>query len=434
MSVAPFTAEEFAAALDRIGGFEARPFVAVAVSGGPDSMALALLAHAWASRRGGQAWALTVDHGLRPESAEEVRTVAGWLAARGIPHQGLVWAGDKPRTGIQEAAREARYRLLAGWCRERGCLHLMTAHHREDQAETYLIRRRARSGVDGLAGMSTVRELDGCRLVRPLLGVTRARLAALLALQGQPFLRDPSNENPAYERSRLRLEPDLLDSSGVDAAVTQSREHGRLRVEREHVLHGWLALHAMLHPAGFGMLDAIVLGASDPELAERALARIAASVGGASYRLRRIRVAGLRAGLSTAPERARTLGGCRFVPWRERILVLRELAAAEPPIRLEPRGSLLWDGRFRLSSAPTGDRAFTVGYLGQLGAAALPRTEANTASDPPRLVHPVLPAFWDSEGVAAVPALGWLRAPELVVPQLRFRPANPLANAGFTVV
>src|SRR5712671_6862929 len=359
MSAAPLTLGELSTALAAIGGFEAQPLIAVAVSGGPDSPALTILADRWARERGGQLAALTVDHRLRPESAEEARILGGWLTSRGIAHHVLVWTGPKPASGIQEAAREARYRLLAGWCRERGCLHLMTAHHREDQAETYLIRRRARSGVDGLAGMSTVRELDGCRLVRPLLGVTRARLAALLALQGQPFLRDPSNENPAYERSRLRLEPDLLDSSGVDAAVTQSREHGRLRVEREHVLHGWLALHAMLHPAGFGMLDAIVLGASDPELAERALARIAASVGGASYRLRRIRVAGLRAGLSTAPERARTLGGCRFVPWRERILVLRELAAAEPPIRLEPRGSLLWDGRFRLSSAPTADRAFT---------------------------------------------------------------------------
>ena len=425
---------EFAAALDRIGGFEAKPFIAVAVSGGPDSAALALLAHAWASRRGGQAWALTVDHGLRPESAEEARTVVGWLAARCIQHQVLVWAGDKPKAGIQEAAREARYRLLAGWCREQGCLHLMAAHHREDQAETYLIRRRAGSGIDGLAGMSTVRELDGCRLVRPLLGVARARLGALLAVEGQPFLRDPSNANPAYERSRLRLEPDLLDASSVDTVVTASREHGRLRVEREHTLHGWLALHAMLHPAGLGVLDASALGASDPELAERALARIATSVGGASYPLRRARVAGLRAGLSTAPERARTLGGCRFVPWRERILVLREFAGAEPPIRLEPGESLLWDGRFRLSSAPNADRAFTLGYLRQLGVAALRRSEPATATDLPRLAYPVLPAFCDSEGLAAVPALGWLRAPELVVPQLRFRPANPLTNAGFTVV
>src|SRR4029077_6374622 len=103
----------------------------------------------------------------------EARRGAGWLAARGIPHEILVWSGEKPKTGIQEAAREARYRLLADWCRARGCLHLLTAHHRDDQAETHLIRRRAGSGVDGLAGMSAVRELDGCVVLRPLLGFSR---------------------------------------------------------------------------------------------------------------------------------------------------------------------------------------------------------------------------------------------------------------------
>jgi tRNA(Ile)-lysidine synthase len=154
---APLTLAELAAALESIGGFEARPVLAVAVSGGPDSLALVLLAEKWARQRGGQAWALTVDHGLRPESAAEARRVAFWLAARSIAHQILVWTGDKPASGIQEAARDARYRLLAEWCRTHGCLHLVAAHHREDQVETHLIRRRAGSGPDGLAGMSAVR-------------------------------------------------------------------------------------------------------------------------------------------------------------------------------------------------------------------------------------------------------------------------------------
>jgi tRNA(Ile)-lysidine synthase len=204
LSKAALTLEELAAALAAIGGFESRPAVAVAVSGGPDSLALMLLADRWARRHGGVAWGLTVDHGLRPESAAETRVVAGWLAARNIPHETLTWDAAKPASGIQEAAREARYRLLAEWCRRRGVLHLLTAHHREDQAETYLIRRRAGSGPDGLAAMSAARELPGCRLVRPLLAVPRARLGALLAAEGQPFLSDPSNANPAFERSRLR--------------------------------------------------------------------------------------------------------------------------------------------------------------------------------------------------------------------------------------
>src|SRR5688572_4300626 len=105
----PLTVEELAATLALIGGFEQRPTVAIAVSGGPDSMALTLLADRWARQRGGVAWGLTVDHGLRPESAAEAGAVAGWLAARGIPHAALAWHGAKPASGIQEAAREARY-------------------------------------------------------------------------------------------------------------------------------------------------------------------------------------------------------------------------------------------------------------------------------------------------------------------------------------
>ncbi len=434
VSVAALTDDEFAAALDRIGGFETQPLIAVAVSGGPDSMALALLANRWARRRGGEAWALTVDHGLRSESGDEARTVAGWLAARGVPHEILTWTGDKPKTGVQEAAREARYRLLAGWCRVHGCLHLLTGHHREDQAETYLIRRRAGSGADGLAGMPLVRELDKCRLLRPLLGVPRSRLATLLAAEQQPFLRDPSNENPAFERAQLRLGEDRPHAASVDAAIAASRTCGRLRLERERQLDRELACHAILHPAGFGILDAAALGALEPEMTERALARIAATIGGARYPARRERVARLLAGLTAAPERARTLGGCRFVPWRGWLLVLRELGRAEPPLRLEPGECRAWDRRFLASVSATADREFTLGYFGQLGDAGLDLGDAPGAGDLPRLVYPVLPAFCDDEGPAAVPALAYRRTPETVFPELSFRPANPLTTAGFTVV
>src|SRR5438067_13710680 len=109
------------------------------------------------------------------------------MAARGIEHHVLAWSGPKPATGIQEAARAARYGLLAEWCRAQGCLHLPTAHHREDQAETYLIRERARSGLDGLVGMSARRELGGVRLVGLLPAVPYGRLTALLEAERQPF-------------------------------------------------------------------------------------------------------------------------------------------------------------------------------------------------------------------------------------------------------
>jgi len=424
------TLDELAARLDAIGGFEARPLIAVAVSGGPDSLALVLLADSWARRRGGEARALTVDHGLRPESAEEARTVAGWLAARAIPHQILIWAGDKPASGIQEAAREARYDLMAEWCRSQGCLHLLAAHQCEDQVETYLIRRRAGSGIDGLAGMSAVRELAGCRLVRPLLSVPRARLLALLADQGQAFLRDPSNLNPVFERARLRLASERFGGTDLDAIVADLHASGRQRIEREGVLDRLLAGAVMVHPAGFGVLDPAAIGVADPETAERLLGRVAATIGGARYPARFARLARLRAGLAAQPDRARTLGGCRFVPWRGRLLVLRELAAASAPVRIEPGTRLVWDRRIAADLPGTAPRGCMLGYLGQSGAIATERSDG----DLPRLVHPVLPALWDGEGLAAVPHLGYRRPGVRLLPRVSFRPANPLTSAGFTVV
>src|SRR5262249_17013473 len=200
----PFTLGEFSASLASLAQFERLPFLAVAVSGGPDSLALAILADRLARERGGEICALTVDHGLRPESGSEIHRLRTWLSARGIHHEVLVWAGEKPRTGIQEAARLARYRLLDGWCRDHACLHLLVGHHKHDPIETHLIRRRAHSGPGGLAGMSAIRDLASCRLLRPLLGVARDRLAAFLDIEQQPFITDPSNLDPAFERGRLR--------------------------------------------------------------------------------------------------------------------------------------------------------------------------------------------------------------------------------------
>ena len=424
----PLTADELAAGLEAIGGFESRPLLAVAVSGGPDSLALTLLADHWARQRGGVACGVTVDHGLRPESVAEAATVAGWLDARGIPHAILAWRGPKPASGIEEAARDARYRLLAEWCRAKGVLHLLTAHHREDQAETYLIRRRAGSGPDGLAAMSAVRELPGCRLVRPLLGVPRARLAALLAAEGQLFLDDPSNANPAFERARLRLQSQSASIFTIDSVDIRSL--GEQRIAREDALDALLGRAVALHPAGFGVIDAAAVGAADSEFVERLLARVARCIGGARYPARRDRVARLREGLAAAPGRARTLGGCRFVPWRGRILVMRELAAADPPRAVEPGETVLWDRRFAVTLPAETPGALVLGYLGPRGE----RLSERYSGDVPRFVHPVLPALWDGRGLAAVPSVGYRRSGVEVSPCVLFRPAHPLSQAGFTVV
>ena len=418
------TLDELAASLSAIGGFEPRPLVAVATSGGPDSVALALLADRWARARGGVAWAVTVDHGLRPESRDEALRVGDWLAGRGIPHAVLTWHGEKPATGLQAAARDARYRLLGEWCRSQGCLHLLVAHHREDQAETYLIRRRAKSGPDGLAAMPAVREAAGYRLVRPLLSVPRARLRAFLVAEGQEWIDDPSNSNRAFERVRLRH-----DRPAGDDILAQIAAHGRARVERERVLDRLIARHVILDSAGFATIDPAPILAAPEDLAERLFSRVAVTVGGGVYPPRRERVARLRDGLAAIPNRARTLGGCRFVPWRGRVLVVREVAAAAP-LRLEPGVDCVWDRRFQVL-APARE-GLVLACLGRDGVAALGR---DRAMESPPLVHPSLPAFRDGQGcVVGVPHMPFWRREAGVLPGLAFRPVTPLTRAGFTVV
>jgi tRNA(Ile)-lysidine synthase len=420
----PLTIDELGAALSAIGGFETRPFIAAATSGGPDSLALAMLADRWARARGGVAWAVTVDHGLRPESGAEARRVGTWLGARGIPHAILTWEGQKPAAGFQAAAREARYRLLGDWCRAQGCLHLLTAHHREDQAETFLIRRRAKSGPDGLAAMAAVREAAGYRLVRPLLAVPRARLRAFLVAEGQAWIDDPSNRNPAFERVRVRGDPPANDE--VFARIAG---YAAARVERERALDRLIARHVMLDPAGFAMLEPAPILAAPDDLAERLLSRVATTVGGGIYPPRRERVARLRDGLAAVPDRARTLGGCRFVPWRGRVLVMREVGGAAP-LRLAPGVACVWDRRFQVSASMR--EGLVLGCLGRDGVAALGRDRAMGL---PPIVHPALPAFRDGQGcILGVPHIPYWRGAAAGLPSLAFRPTTPLTRAAFTVV
>ena len=434
VSTRPLCAGELGEALDRLACFEGAPFVAVAVSGGPDSLALAILADRWARSRGGRMCALTVDHRLRPESGAEIRALAGWLSARGVRHEILVWEGQKPATGIQEAARAARYRLLAQWCREHGCLHLLTAHHREDQAETHLIRRAAKSGGDGLAGMSAVRELDSCRILRPLLGVPKARLSATLAAEGQPFITDPSNRNPAFARARLR--ESARGTCGDPAALLDTiGRFGRERVSRERARNALLAGTVRVHPAGFAFLDIAALLASAAEAAEPALGALVAMLGGGLYPPRRRGVSRLLRVLAGNAKGGYTLAGCRFVPWRGRYLVLRELAAAAGPVRILPGTNLVWDRRFAVALPANPAGPVTLGYLGESGVAELDwRTPELRRVGLPPLIRPILPALRDEKGIAAVPHLGYRRRGVSPLPKLVFRPVKSLSDAGFAVV
>lgn len=200
---------------------------AVAVSGGPDSIALLLLAR---SAFPGRVIALTVDHGLRPESAAEAAMVARLCERLGVPHRTLAVPGlGSGKANLQARAREARYRVMATACRDAGVPVLMTAHHADDQAETLLMRLARGSGIGGLSGIRAVREADGIRVVRPLLAFRKADLAAIVGAAGIEAVDDPSNRSPAYDRTAARK---LLQGAGwLDPARLAAAAHNLAEAE-----------------------------------------------------------------------------------------------------------------------------------------------------------------------------------------------------------
>ncbi len=195
------------------------PALVLAVSGGPDSIALMWLAARWrrALTRGPQLIAVTVDHGLRPEAAREAREVKRLAQSLDLPHRTLRWTGAKPETGLPAAARSARYRLLAQAARQSHATHIFTAHTRDDQAETLLMRLLRGSGIAGLAAMARESERDGLRLARPLLDVSKSQLIATLKKAGIDFADDPTNRDVSFTRPRIRAVMPALAAEGGDA-------------------------------------------------------------------------------------------------------------------------------------------------------------------------------------------------------------------------
>lgn len=195
------------------------PAIVLAVSGGPDSVAMMWLAARWrrALKRGPTLHVVTVDHGLRAAAAQEARMVKKLAGELGLPHRTLRWRGDKPSSGVPAAAREARYALLAKAARGAGATHVFTAHTRDDQAETVLMRLSRGSGLTGLCAMAPQTERDGIMLARPLLEIAKADLVATLDKASIGFAVDPSNSDPRFTRPRLRRLMVELAEEGCDA-------------------------------------------------------------------------------------------------------------------------------------------------------------------------------------------------------------------------
>ncbi|MBS7696628.1 MULTISPECIES: tRNA lysidine(34) synthetase TilS [unclassified Chelatococcus] len=314
-----FPDDEVAALLAPLRGAKG---IVLAVSGGPDSLALLLLAWRWRSLVAAPPMIVaSVDHALRPGSADEVAVVAAQSARFGLDHRSLRWEGPKPVTGIHEAARAERYRLLERAVRDAGATHLATAHHADDQAETVLLRLARGSGIGGLGAMRFASPLSpGVTLARPLLGLPKARLVTLVKAVGLSAIDDPSNRDPRFARAILRGQAAARETLGLTSSrlVSLARRAARADDAIERATDD-AARRCELTDAGAAMAEVRLSPAFflEPEevqlrLLRRGIARMAGSLADGPH-LRLERLEALTEALSAARARGealkRTLGG-----------------------------------------------------------------------------------------------------------------------------
>jgi tRNA(Ile)-lysidine synthase len=426
--------------------------VALAVSGGSDSVALLHLFARWrdANTRAGVATppavVVTVDHRLRREAAAEAEVVAALAHSHGLSHAILVWSGDKPAADLQAVAREARYRLIGDFARTHGLDTVVTAHTRDDQAETLLMRLSHGSGLAGLAAMRPQRALgDGIVLLRPLLAVGRDVLRATLTTAGLSWSEDPSNADLRFARPRLRALAGSLAEAGLTATALGSaaRRLARADAAIEAAVDALAATAVERHAGGFTAVDPAAIARAPEEVALRTLGRTVGEIGGEPYgpRLERLErlygdllehVGALDHGVALEPRGApehrgargrfrRTLGGAVLELSGERLWVHREAGRRGlPSLPLAPGGTLAWDGRFHAALSPAARSGVTIAALGQ-GARAFvgPSSERWPAA-----ALATVPAAFADGAVVAVPAFdvfadaGW-RASVRIDPTVR---------------
>lgn len=324
----------------------------LAVSGGSDSMALMWLASSWARESGwtGTLHVAVVDHGLRPEAADEARFVVSEAGKLGLKAQSLKWDGPHPETGIPAAARDARYQLLFDLARKLKAM-VVTAHTQDDQAETVLMRLARGSGVDGLSGMELSSRRDGVSLVRPLLEISRERLRATLRDAGVSWIDDPTNENMAHERVRVRKALDVLAQVGVgrEAIALSANRLGRAQHALEIATQGLMKVAVSVELNSFASISIERWFAAPAELQVRAIMQLARMFGG-GQELSLSGAERVRDWMIMEKGRATTFGGCRFARRAKTIIVGREDSRVDDvPLEVNDKTGIIWDHRYEIT-------------------------------------------------------------------------------------
>lgn len=395
--------------------------VALGVSGGADSTALLFLIQSLV-KNNDAVTVLTVDHGLRPQSASEAKSVGDLAGRFGLRHVTLQWLGEKPASDIQAAARDARYDLMTNWCLRNKTPCLMVAHTLDDQAETFLLRLARGSGVDGLSAMAPVTRVNDIQLIRPLLAFRKLRLEETLAKAGIGWIEDPSNESDRYARVRMRAIMPLLEKEGL-TAERLSATADRMASAKGALVEATALLEnkaVRVNEAGCVVLSTAAMAQAPAEIGLRLLAEICQSVGGNRYRPRFERLQrAYETIVSGAIGKGTTLSGCRIVPApetlsegeAEAVLFYRELnGAREASLPLKAGESAVWDSRFDVIAALVPEpMVYRVGVLAEEG---WQQIKSLVETPLPYEVCLTVPALWQDDKVVSVPHLGFEK-PEL---------------------
>lgn len=382
--------------------------IALAVSGGADSLALLDAVDRWRRRpRRPRVVVLTVDHRLRRGSGAEAVAVAKIARARGMTARVLAWKGPRPKSDIEGAARAGRYRLLIDACREESATHLVLAHHRDDLAETFLLRLQRGAGVFGLAAMRPILAVGDVTIVRPLLGLARARLAATTAAARLTPVDDPMNADSRFDRARVRRLFPMLASEGLDG---MSLAAAALRLADaadaiDAVATALISDAVTTDVVAVAWLDVAAFAKASVEVRMRALTRLLLAVGGDDYPPRHERLAALCDAILGHAERGRfkrTLAGT-VVEWRDgRFAFYREGGRLGlPTVKVKAGFAGTWDHRFAVAVGKGAPVGLTLGPLGESG-----RREIGAVSGTrPAGALAALPALRRRGKVVAVPSL-----------------------------
>lgn len=437
---------EFSSLMFAIGYFEPAPNIVVATSGGADSMALLLLANDWVQPFGGKVIALTINHNLRPESKDEAMQVKAWCENYGIEHHILTWEHNTPvKSAIQETAREARYRLLTDWCRENHILHLLTAHHCDDQVETMFFRLARGSGLEGLSAMSAQKIVSGVRLLRPFLQISKSRLIATLQDRRQEWLEDPSNQNPLYGRVNIRsqLENYEHNENIKNRASYLTNFLGKFRNLLENKLASCLTETIEIYPQGYACINTREFFLLDKEIATKAIASLIQAVSGLPHPPRSKKLLHLCDIINSGKLYSkRSLGGAIFEQSENKIIVYREAKAIEKSRTVPENTLIIWDNRFLVKWQRTensfSDIQLEVRSLGSDGLTQIQKLSPSLLknSHPARILR-TFPSLWLLEELVSAPHIGYmsknLNFPKIIA-NIKFCPAKPLAASSFFVM